>query len=122
MRREDNDVQESLYWEFKIWTIDMHRCAHLFEWETYIPEEFLRTPRPPPVPYIRLRSVAAGVGTVNAITDVDDLVDRAEKAAALAAAATTAPSSPPATAPAAMPATAVAAWAAPSTTKAALRP
>ena len=78
LRREDNDVQESLYWEFKIWTIDMHRSAHLFEWETYIDDEFLRTPRPPPVPYIRLRSVAAGVGTVNAITDVVDLVDRAE--------------------------------------------
>ena len=31
------------------------------------------------MPYIRLRSVAAGVGTVNAITDVVDLVDRAEK-------------------------------------------
>ena len=52
----------------------MHRSTHLFEWETYIDDEFLRTPRPPPVPYMRLRSVAAGAGK-----DVVDLVDRAEK-------------------------------------------
>ena len=46
------EQQESLFWQFRMWVMDLHRSAHFFEFESYIPERFLKTPTPP-VPHIK---------------------------------------------------------------------